>query len=343
MRICFYANLSAHADRKQLLNRVEFYRLDLALLRDLGHEVVEAVEPVEIPWDADLYYSWWWGHAIVPLLVARLRRRPIVVTGAFDYATCRGEIPGLSYLDRPAWQRLLMRQVLRHADANLFISQYEHDEVTKHLPVRRPIAAPLAIDTTRYQPALSVARQPYFFTVSLLTKANIRRKGLIPTLEAFTLIVRNFPQARLVIAGKPGDFVDELAQRCATLGIADRVDVLGLVSEDDKLNHYHRCAAYVQPTLYEGFGHAIGEAVSCGTPVITSHRGAVPEVAGPHGVCVDPHDVPAIADAMAAALRRLDNPADPATGSAAHQWIVDHFSVARRREQLRSVIDAVGR
>lgn len=340
MRICFYANLSAHADRKQLMQRVEFYRLDLALLRDLGHEVVEAVEPKEIVWDADLYYSWWWGHAIVPLAVAKLRRRPIIVTGAFDYATCRGEIPGLCYLERPAWQRALMRLVLRRADANLFISQYEYDEVTEHLPVHRPIALPLAIDTDTYRPDLTTSREPYFFAVSLLSETNVRRKGVVQTIDAFARLADRFPAAELRIAGKPGDYVDALRRHCARLGVADRVHFLGLISEEEKLHHYHHCAAYVQPTLYEGFGHAIGEAVSCGTPVVTSHRGAVPEVAGPHGACVDPHDVSALADAMADALTRTN---DPAEAMAAHRWIADHFSVAQRRERLRTVIESVRR
>lgn len=338
MRICFYANLSAHSDRKQLMQRVEFYRLDLELLRDLGHDVVEAVEPKEIVWDADLYYSWWWGHAIVPLAIARLKRKPIIVTGAFDYATCRGEIPGLCYLERPIWQRALMRTVLRSADANLFISQYEFDEVTGHLPVRRPIALPLAIDTNVYRPNLQAVREPYFFTVSLLTKTNVFRKGVLSTINAFAMIAKRFPDARLKIAGKQGDYTNTLREHCSTHGIADRVDFLGLISEKEKLHHYHHCAAYVQPTLYEGFGHAIGEAVSTGTPVVTSHRGAVPEVAGPHGTCVNPHDLAAIAEAMAQAFQRQP---DPVAAEAGHRWIVDRFSVAKRRERLKATIDAI--
>jgi glycosyltransferase involved in cell wall biosynthesis len=340
MRICFYANLSAHADRKELLQRIEFYRLDIALLRDLGHEVIEAVEPREIAWNADLYYVWWWGHAIVPLTVARLKRKPIIVTGAFDYATCRGEIPGLCYLERAAWQRALMRFVLRHADTNLFISQYEYDEVTRNLPVNRPIALPLAIDTDIYRPDPTAVREPYFFTVSLLTETNVRRKGVATTIDAFAQLAADFPAARLKIAGKQGNYTDALRQRCAALGIAERVDFLGLISEEEKLHHYHHCASYVQPTLYEGFGHAIGEAVSCGTPVVTSHRGAVPEVAGTHGVCVDPHDVSALAVAMADTLQRK---ADPAEARAAHSWIVDHFSVSRRRDRLKAAIESVSR
>lgn len=340
MRICFYANLSAHPDRKQLIKKVEFYRLDLELLRDLGHDVVEAVEPNDVVWDADLYYSWWWGHSVVPLAIARLKRKPIVVTGAFDYATCRGEIPGLCYLERPFWQRTLMRSVLRLADANLFISQYEYDEVTHHLPVRRPISLPLAIDTDTYRPNPQAVREPYFFTVSLLTKTNVFRKGVDSTIEAFALIANDHPDARLKIAGKQGDYIETLRQQCVSLGVADRVDFLGLISEEEKLHHYHHCAAYVQPTLYEGFGHAIGEAVSTGTPVVTSHRGAVPEVAGPHGVCVDPHDRPAIARAMAAALLQKPEPAD---AMAAHRWILDHFSVAKRRERLKAAIEAIVR
>src|SRR5688572_16710843 len=120
MRICFFANLAAHADRREMLRRVEFYNADLTILRELGHTVVEATTFGEIDRSADLYFCWWWGPAIVPVLLGRLRGKPTIVTGAFDYATCRTEIPGACYLDRSLWQRGAIAAVLRLADASLF-------------------------------------------------------------------------------------------------------------------------------------------------------------------------------------------------------------------------------
>jgi len=305
------------------------------LLRDLGHDVVEAGRPRNIDWSADLYYGWWWGHA--PFLVppAKLRGKPLVITGAFDYATCRAELPGLCFLDRPAWQQVLLKSMLRIADANLFISQYEHDEVTAALQVRNPIAMPLAIDTAYYEPGSGVTPGDYFFAVSLQTRTNAIRKGLPQSIDAFARVADALPGTRLVIAGKPGDYTEVLKAQAAERGVGDRVEFVGMIDEATKLRGYRECIAYVQPTLYEGFGHALAEAVACGANVVSAARGAVPEVTGGHAACVDPHDVDAIAAAMLAAAQ---TPPSAETRAVRHRWIADNFSMATRRDRLGALI-----
>jgi len=68
--------MGRHSDWREKFRRVEFYRVDLQLLRELGHDVVEAGSPRDIDWSADLYYGWWWGHAPFLVLPARLRGKP---------------------------------------------------------------------------------------------------------------------------------------------------------------------------------------------------------------------------------------------------------------------------
>ena len=335
MRICFFANMSAHANWREMFDRVEFYRIDIQLLRELGHEVVTVGHPRALDWSADLYYCWWWGHAVLPMIPAKLRRRPLVVTGAFDYSTCREELPGVCFLDRPLWKKAVLRSMLRLADANLFISQAEHDEVTAHLPVHNPIVAPLAIDTDRYHPDPGARRGDYFFTMSLLSHENDIRKGLSKTIEAMALTAPRHAATRLIIAGKHGNAHDALWAQVKELSLAKRVEMPGMISEKQKLESYQECLAYVQPTLYEGFGHAIGEAVASGAPVISAPRGAVPEVAGAFARYVDPKDP---ADIAAAMDQCCDEPPNLAAQRAAHAWIEDHFSLDRRRRQLAEII-----
>lgn len=340
MRICFFANLSAHADWREIFQRVEFYRVDIQLLRDLGHEVIEAGTPSLVDWKADLYYGWWWGHAPFIMLPAKLRRKPIILTGAFDYSTCREELPGLCYLDRPLWQKAIISSMLRLADKNLFISQYEYDEVTSNMTVPNAISVPLAIDTDYYRPVEGQQTSDYFFSVSLQTRMNAIRKGLPQTIEAFARIAPEFPKTRLVIAGKPGDYQAELRALAERVGVGDRVEFPGMISEEQKRQSYRECIAYVQPTLYEGFGHAVGEAISCGAPVVSAARGAVPEVAGAHAQCVDPKNIATIADAMRVCAM---SPPDDAQRQASHKWIADNYSMAVRRERLARVIASVDR
>ena len=330
--------MSAHANWREMFERVEFYSVDIKLLKELGHDVVEAGLPSLVDWKADLYYGWWWGHAPFIMLPAKLRRKPIILTGAFDYSTCREELPGLCYLDRPIWQKTIMSAMLRLADVNMFISQSEYDEVTAHMKVRNPLAVPLAIDTAYYCPLPKQQRADYFFTVSLQSRTNAIRKGLPQTVEAFARIAPEFPATRLVIAGKPGDYTAELAALATRLGVGDRVEFPGMISQDAKLQSYRECIAYVQPTLYEGFGHALAEAVACGAPVVSAARGSVPEVTGGHAACVDPKDVAAIAEAMRACAAA--QPTDVERREK-HQWIADNFSLDTRRERLRDILASV--
>ncbi|WDG76774.1 glycosyltransferase family 4 protein [Pseudomonas chlororaphis] len=331
--------MSAHANWRELFDKVEFYRVDIRILKELGHEVVLSGTPGTLDWKADLYFCWWWGHSPFPLLAGKLRRRPVVVTGAFDYSTCRKEIPGLCYLDRPWWQKLVLRSSLLLADRNLFISKSECEEVTSNLPVKNPVYATLAIDTEFYSPGEAPsAESDYFFTVTWTSRTNAIRKGLIPTIEAFAEVAKKATNLRLVVAGKHGDYLDELKNLAHRLGVADRVEFVGMISDEEKLEHYRKCLAYVQPTLYEGFGHAIGEALACGARVITSPRGAVPEVAGEFAYWVQPDSQKEIAAAMEMVVA---TPIAEGEAQARHQWISSNYSIASRRAALKSVLDSL--
>ncbi len=82
------------------------------------------------------------------------------------------------------------------------------------------------------------------------------------------------------------------------LGLENQVIITGRISEEEKGALYSAASAFVFPSLYEGFGIPVLEAMACGTPVITSNSSALPEVAGDAALTVDPSSVEAIADAM---------------------------------------------
>ncbi|MDT3719479.1 glycosyltransferase family 4 protein [Pseudomonas oryzihabitans] len=339
VRICFFANMSAHENWREMFDRVEFYRVDIRILNELGHEVVLSGTPSTLDWKADLYYCWWWGHAPLPLLVGKLRRKPVVVTGAFDYSTCRNEIPGMCYLDRPLWQKVVLRTSLLLADRNLFISKAEYSEVTENLPVRNPVYATLAINTDYYCPIAHPARQSdYFFTVTWTSRTNVIRKGLIPTIRAFARLAKSYPHVRLIVAGKPGDYLPQLKALTQELKISERVDFVGFISDEQKLHYYRSCIAYIQPTLHEGFGHAIGEAIACGARVITSPSGAVPEVAGTFVDWVQPDNIAEIEEAM---RNVINAPSAVKYVLARHRWIAENYSIDSRKEAIKQVFESL--
>jgi len=83
------------------------------------------------------------------------------------------------------------------------------------------------------------------------------------------------------------------------LGLEDQVVITGRISEEEKPLLYSGAVAFVFPSLYEGFGIPVLEAMACGTPVLTSNSSSLPEVAGDAALLVDPNSIEEMADAMA--------------------------------------------
>jgi glycosyltransferase involved in cell wall biosynthesis len=98
----------------------------------------------------------------------------------------------------------------------------------------------------------------------------------------------------------PGESSDPLSNDLARkLQLHD----LGYVDAKDLAALFRRAHAFVMPSLYEGFGLPLVEAMSCGCPVITSDRGSLPEIAGAGAQCFEPFDVKGMANALCALLR----------------------------------------
>ena len=138
---------------------------------------------------------------------------------------------------------------------------------------------------------------PYLLFVGATANKNLAR-----AVEAFAAgrFARDFS---LVVAGQqPFEALASLTSRLATLGLASRVHFTGHVGDADLPALYAGAAAYLFPSLYEGYGLPILEAMASGTPVLASDRGSCPEVAAGHAVIVDPTDVDAMAAGIAATL-----------------------------------------
>jgi glycosyltransferase involved in cell wall biosynthesis len=97
----------------------------------------------------------------------------------------------------------------------------------------------------------------------------------------------------------------ELQERARALGVDGRVRFVDFVPSDVLPHLYSAAAAVVMPSLYEGFGLPVLEAMACGAPVIASSAGALPEAAGDAALMVDPQDEAALAEAI---QRVLDDP-----------------------------------
>jgi glycosyltransferase involved in cell wall biosynthesis len=135
-------------------------------------------------------------------------------------------------------------------------------------------------------------------TIILSVGAIQRRKNIVRVIEAFE---QTAPEWRLVLAGSFGFDSQEALQRIERSSRKRDIQVLGYVSDSELEDLYQRASLLAFPSLDEGFGMPILDAMARGVPVLTSNISAMPEVSGDAALLVDPTDVNAIADG----LRRL--------------------------------------
>jgi glycosyltransferase involved in cell wall biosynthesis len=320
--VCFFVEgVDAEA-----LQRIEFYAQDIQILNDAGFEIAFVSKLRDLR-PAELFFVWWWTWALAPIAYAKLRRRPVLVTGVLDINY---------YGARPWWHKAGMRRAFAMADANVFTSALEFHELPRLFHVRNPSYVPLTVDDTTYSPN-GRRDDNLICTVGWLQQPNATRKCLAEVIRAAALVHQRRPDVRFVIAGAKGNWADGAARLVRDVGAEGYVELAGAISKEQKIHLMRQCAIYLQPTRYEGFGLAILEAMSCGAPVVTSPCGAVPEVVGDTAVFVDGTSPTSIADGV---LRYLDNPVLRDTmGRRARDRAVTRFGYAERRDKMIALIE----
>jgi glycosyltransferase involved in cell wall biosynthesis len=221
----------------------------------------------------------------------------------------------LGYLYHPRAHPLLERLYLdwstRHsvrlARVVITDSQATRDDLVRHYQVTAgkisvchpgvdeslaPVRDPARLEAVRRKYGLP---KDYILFVGTLRA----RKNLIRLLEAYgRLVARPENPPTLALAGKPGWGYREIVARIEGLGLTGRIILPGYVDEDDLAALYSGSRAFAFPSLYEGFGFPILEAMRCETPVVCSDAASLPELAGDAALIVPPHDVEALADAL---------------------------------------------
>jgi len=192
----------------------------------------------------------------------------------------------------------------------------------------RPVtdAAALAAVRARY----GLGQGPFILSVSTLQP----RKNYRRLVQAFAPLAARYPELNLVIGGGKGWRYDEILAEPERLGIGGRVLFPGFIAEDDLPALYSAAEVMAYPSLYEGFGLPVLEAMACGTPVVASNRSSLPEVTADAGLQVDPLDIDALTEGLAALVEDTALRHDLATRGLA--W-ARQFSWDRAARQLFSV------
>ncbi len=264
-----------------------------------------------------LYQDLLWGQGLLPLGAAR--RGIDLLHVPTGLAPLRSPCPTvLSILDVfvlsmphhfPFWQRTHSGYVLpraaRNAAAILTISEYSKAEIVTHLDVDPDRVTVTYLDAHPAFQVLEAGRvdsvrallgldRPYLLAVGTLEP----RKNLPRLLEAFAAVKAHGYPHQLAHVGGAGWLFDEVFESMGRLGLADDVVFLGRQPLDVLAALYNGAMALVYPSLGEGFGLPVLEAMRCACPVITSNRSSLPEVIGEAGLLVDPLEPGEIATAI---------------------------------------------
>jgi glycosyltransferase involved in cell wall biosynthesis len=216
---------------------------------------------------------------------------------------------------RPVYEAIVTRAARAYAGRATAIisdSEYSKREIVARLGVSaaKVSVVPVALGA-EFKPAslTAAARARYALTSPyVLYVGNFNpHKNIARLIRGFALLpgpVRS--RHWLVLAGGYGDGRPELARLAESLGLTDRVIFAGRVEDADLPALYAEAAVYVTPSLEEGFGSTVLEAMACGAPVVTSNRAALPEVVGDAGLLFDAEHEREIASVLA---RVLSDPA----------------------------------
>ncbi|MBC8449717.1 MAG: glycosyltransferase family 4 protein [Chloroflexi bacterium] len=204
--------------------------------------------------------------------------------------------------------RLLKRLALRSAAHCIAISEATKADFVRYHAVapQRITAVPLAA-SARFCPAeaaaIAAVRERYRLPPDYVLYLGINKphKNLVRLVEAWSTSPIAHGKSQLVLAGREDPRYSQARQRVKELGLEEGVRFLGEVGEADLPALYSGATAFVFPSLCEGFGLPVLEAMACGVPVACSNTSSLPEIVGDAALTFDPADV----EAMAAALSRL--------------------------------------
>jgi glycosyltransferase involved in cell wall biosynthesis len=202
----------------------------------------------------------------------------------------------------PGLYRVVMlhaaRFAFKHADSFRVISDSTKAQMKRWVPGRRIIQFPTWTDIEVFLKAGAQEREPDGQQV-LYTGVLIPRKGVHHLINAVSRLAKDFSQASLVILGREDDrnYVAELKELVKRLDLDARIRFIGPMPQEDLANWMRRASVFVLPSVSEGLGRVVVEAMATGTPAIGSRVGGIPEMVqdGSTGFLVPPGDEAALA------------------------------------------------
>lgn len=216
----------------------------------------------------------------------------------------------------------MQKRVSRRLPKIITVSEFSQNDISKDfsIPADKFKVVPNGINTNIFYPIEDIKRKPHQLIVT--NSADTALKGLYYLLQAVHKVSKS-RDIKLTVIGTPKEN-GGIVKLIQNLDIGNLVNFTGRISDAAFVKEYAKSTIAVVPSLYEGFGLPVGEAMATGIPVISTTGGALPEVAGDAAVLVPPADPDALSDAI---IDLLDNPQKAeALGKAGFNRVQEHFT-----------------
>lgn len=209
-----------------------------------------------------------------------------------------------------------MPYIISNSDIIITVSEYSKSDILRLFPnvsADKICVTPLAADTCyraldKNKCLMSVNDRFNFNNDYILYVGGFSsRKNVKLVIDSFIKSYDSFnKEIKLLIVGSLKDEGLNLKKYCELSKISDHVIFTGYIEDEYMSTLYNGASLFVYPSLYEGFGLPPLEAMSCGTPVITSNTTSIPEVVKDAGILIDPHSLDSLSESMVKVINDID-------------------------------------
>jgi glycosyltransferase involved in cell wall biosynthesis len=267
-KLCFFVK----TNDIDIFNRIDFYKNDIEILSQLGFNVHLTNNIFSLfKQRYDVYYVWWYGFGVFPAILSFISCKPCIIVGNIHTVT------GGGLSDWPFFKKVMMQISMKLASYSLFTSYTELIRLGNFKPRRSEVLFN-CVDDNLYSYDENIQKEKIILMISNLTVENVKRKMILESINAAKFFLLKNSDFKFIICGKWGDGLNSVKEFINTLGLENNVILKGSVTLDEKISLLQKAKLYLQPTIAEGFGVAILEAQSCGTPVITSFEPCINEI-----------------------------------------------------------------
>lgn len=229
---------------------------------------------------------------------------------------------------------------IRQADVLRAISDATAEQLRRRAPTKAIVQFPAWTDFETFLRS-GANREAEFSDTILFVGVLIPLKGIHHLINAFSLIAAHFPSVQLSIVGKAENkaYAEGLKTQVSKLALNDRVHFMEPVAQSELAERMSKAAVVVLPSLSEGLGRVIIEAMATGTPAIGSRVGGIPELIEDEysGFLIPPADERALADKLRWILEHRDDAR--AMGERARVFAAQHFSTAQYLHGYRRIFE----